>query len=947
MSPYYRLKKSCVCFESCDFQTICFLFQAIQRDNPARQALAKVNVIVEDINDNIPVFEYDSYNITVVENLPPGFNVIQVFAHDRDMGDNAKFKYHLEDESRAFSVDESNGWIKVHDPSKLDRETKDLLIMKVTAKEVLPNVNPNVPESFTQVQIHLLDANDNNPQFIPEPAYNFIVTETDPPGSTLGFVKAIDPDIGVNGVIHYSKQDDYLSKSAPFGVHAVNGSIYVLDKFSKIHLKPAQYTFFVLATDSADIGYERRSSVAVIRVNVTDVNNNIPEFEGAPYEAFVGESLPPGAFVSQVLARDPDVETVLTYFIVAGNEEEKFTIDPERGRVTTAGVLDYEEKQSYNLLVQVSDGQNMAVSPLTVKVVDINDMQPVFTHNYYNFSVFEELQEDISVGTVLAVDGDAGKNAEVHYNIIGNKARTAFHIDLRGNILTKRSLDRETETKFEFLLIAFDKGQPQLSGTATVLVRVDDINDNPPFFDRESYTVLVPEEKEPPYKVFEMNASDKDEGENAVIKYTIVRGNDHHVFEMDEDTGVLFTTRKLDYEEQPQYTLHLIARNPRIFQGPKVSTIANPVVTLIVKVQDINDGAVVFNQPSYHYGILETTPRGETVGFVNATNFSRTPQEQNVIYWVRKGRKDEKFWVNPTSGALVLMDSLDRDPPGNQTHFSLEVFARDTLSVNAFNTSVEVKIEVIDVNDNAPKFNEERYSLELPEILSPGSQLPLFYEVQDIDSGINGKIEKYFTDKLQDTFVVNHTSGTVKLISSLDYETRDQYNFTIFAVDGGNPQRTGSATVVIQVQNINEFSPEFIGTPYNFWTEENSIAGTGIGQIKAFDKDGDNVSYNLTDGDTEFFRIEDDTGRVFVKSDLVSRTQYSFTARATDDGVPRTNSLDVKVDVFIRESNDYAPVFTQEVYKGFVTEKVAMDEPIVEVSAIDRDLQNSTRSRTV
>ncbi|XP_013793569.1 protocadherin-23-like, partial [Limulus polyphemus] len=121
---------------------------------------------------------------------------------------------------------------------------------------------------------------------------------------------------------------------------------------------------------------------------------------------------------------------------------------------------------------------------------------------------------------------------------------------------------------------------------------------------------------------------------------------------------------------------------------------------------DINDGAVVFTQASYHYGILETTPRGETVGFVNATNFSRTPRDQDIVYWISRGNEDGKFWVNPTTGAVVLMDTIDSDPPLNQRDFTLEVAARDTLSVNSFNTSVEVKIEVIDVNDNVPTFDE-------------------------------------------------------------------------------------------------------------------------------------------------------------------------------------------------------------------------------------------------
>ncbi|KAK8780968.1 hypothetical protein V5799_017691, partial [Amblyomma americanum] len=99
-------------------------------DNSLRYALTKVEVLVTDINDNVPVFDYDMYNITVMENLPPGFTVVQVHAVDKDSGDNADFLYHLVDETGGFSIDEKEGWIRVRDPSKLDREKVDKLTMR-------------------------------------------------------------------------------------------------------------------------------------------------------------------------------------------------------------------------------------------------------------------------------------------------------------------------------------------------------------------------------------------------------------------------------------------------------------------------------------------------------------------------------------------------------------------------------------------------------------------------------------------------------------------------------------------------------------------------------------------------------------------------------------------------------------------------------------------------
>lgn len=127
-----------------------------------RSASARVDVFVKDVNDNRPEFEYDMYNITVMENLPPGFTVLQVYAFDADKGENAEFRYVMDDPSKAFKIDEKTGWISVKDPTKLDRESQSKIQMKVTAVEKRPHANGS--SSFTTVEINLLDANDNNPQ---------------------------------------------------------------------------------------------------------------------------------------------------------------------------------------------------------------------------------------------------------------------------------------------------------------------------------------------------------------------------------------------------------------------------------------------------------------------------------------------------------------------------------------------------------------------------------------------------------------------------------------------------------------------------------------------------------------------------------------------------------------------------------------------------------------
>jgi len=815
---------------------------------------------------------------------------------------------------------------------------------------------------------------------VPINLYNFNVLETASPGTQIGHVYAYDRDLGDNGRVQYFKQNDSISLGAPFDVNPLNGSIFVLPQFTRLARKQSSYTMFVKAIDSAQIHFERRHSVAVIQINVTDINNSVPEFVGTtPFEAYVGESLPEGAFVTQIYAKDDDsITEQLEYSIVAGNDEKLFIIDSKSGKIYTASVLDYERKQSYDLLVQVSDGVNTAVAPLIINIIDINDQQPVFAHQFYNFTVLEESGANQTVGQMSALDRDSGKNAHLTYSLVGEHANDAFILDPTSGLMrTRRSLDCELEPVIDFLVVARDGGIPQLSGTANVRVRVDDLNDWAPRFEQARYEVEVQEELEAPIDIYQIKAHDKDRDENAIIKYLIIGGNEHNLFNINADTGLISTASRLNYESKREHRLQVAARNVRPFQGPQARSIVNPAVEITIKVLDINDELVVFDKQSYHWKLSELTAKNTIIGRVNASNTHRGPLEQEIVYWLgpvqvlqsTKRRQNEtdqigngggtssksaslsnKLWIEEKSGEIVLTEQLDRDSPSNEHLFRFSVFARDKRSINKLNSSVPIVIDIVDVNDNAPTFDEPIYNLEMPENLPAGTTIPTFFKVQDIDNGINGRIAAYYINGSReelDTFHINNVTGTITLKNSLDYERQSVHKFEILAIDGGQPQPlVGSAQVVVQVANINEFSPKFVNLPYEYQLQENAVPGTQVGQVKAIDQDGNRIIYSMSDGDTEFFSIEAQTGKIYVSRQLVPRTQYNFIVRATDDGQPQNYSLGVPVVIRVRDTNDFAPIFTSNSYIGSVVERQTRSgtgsQTLVKVEAVDKDLQNNT-----
>lgn len=190
---------------------------------------------VLDLNDNIPEFEADFYNISIVENLPTGFSVLQVNAIDRDQGENAEFLYQLTEEPKAadaFRIDARTGWITVNDDRLLDREQRKSLHLMVEAIERHPpymsDVNLRKPgPSKVKVDITLLDTNDNTPKFENGNLYEFKVPITAPVGYKMGQVVALDPDEGPNGLLLYELQRPKGSGYIPFQLDTKNGTIYV------------------------------------------------------------------------------------------------------------------------------------------------------------------------------------------------------------------------------------------------------------------------------------------------------------------------------------------------------------------------------------------------------------------------------------------------------------------------------------------------------------------------------------------------------------------------------------------------------------------------------------------------------------------------------------------------------------------------------------------------
>lgn len=221
--------------------------EARQKDSPIKRALSRIEIEIIDLNDNRPEFEVDFYNISIVENLPSGFSVLQVNAIDRDQGENADFIFVISEESPegAFLIDQRTGWITVRDQELLDREARNKIAIIVQAIEKIePYGDVNQEPSSVQIEIMLLDANDNTPQFDLGNLYEFKASQNAPVGHIIGFVTAKDPDEGRNGMILYELKPPKGTGSVPLRLDSKTGALMVSGA-----LKKGKIAVFVEASD--------------------------------------------------------------------------------------------------------------------------------------------------------------------------------------------------------------------------------------------------------------------------------------------------------------------------------------------------------------------------------------------------------------------------------------------------------------------------------------------------------------------------------------------------------------------------------------------------------------------------------------------------------------------------------------------------------------------------
>ena len=687
--------------------------------------IVRLTVNVVDVNDHLPMFSDHQLTVEVLESADVGTMIVLPLAVDPDSPSLSIAEYRLATSTNADvfrlvhrqAAAGAFGSLRLELVSVLDRELIDVYEMTIIAVD---GGSPPLTGS-TELTVRVVDVNDNSPQF-EHADYDVTVPEDVAPGTTLLHVTAVDPDDGLNGRVIYELSPQAVpgltggSNSLPFAVNSSTGAVVVLTSLDRDR-GPSRYQFAVRARD---MGPDAVATTCVVVVELTDVNDNSPDIvvdglltgeaetvwpASSAETARVTENAREGTFVAHVTVIDPDQGAAgrfncsladtndedddlnaTTYFRLNQFDDTEFQL------VTAAAAhFDREQQADFRFAVTCVDyGRPSLTSRQQVRVVvaDVNDCAPTFSRDVYKAEIIENNYVGAALLVASAYDADIGDNAQLTYSVVGPQS-DYFRIDPNtGEISAFTSFDREMVSTVSFVVVARDAGTPPLSGSATVVVSVVDVNDNSPEFDvvdGEEYTFRVDENQPAGTFVGQVFALDPDSDDNGNVSYSLVgdasfawsspdfsaksiRG----VFELGQFTGVLVTRRTLDAELTETYRFHVAAVDSGV---PARSS----TVTVTVVVGDVNDNRPRFVFPSSTSGNVvyippSSIPRGYVIVAVSATDPDVGPSS-SIVY----GLTDDSrcFEIDRVSGIVSVADESQLIGMADGRTFSLTLTATD------------------------------------------------------------------------------------------------------------------------------------------------------------------------------------------------------------------------------------------------------------------------------
>ncbi|PAA91152.1 hypothetical protein BOX15_Mlig021649g3 [Macrostomum lignano] len=759
---------------------------------------------------------------------------------------------------------------------------------------------------------------------------DFSIPEESPPNTLVGRLAPL-PD---GSASQFVTRDEYFSVAPDSGQLSVRGRI---DRDGDAANLCNYRATSAAAADSAEPACVHELMVSrnladfiPVRIRIADINDNKPDWPAGALplrvafaeNARIGaqQTVSPGA-----VDLDAGENSVRRYRLVPDSTTFKLEVSgggvgagPPVPRLVLRQQLDRESVSGYNFTLVAEDGGGLSGSAqLLVEVLDVNDEAPHFRQAEYNASVPEDAPGGHEVLRLWADDRDAGDNGRVTYSLAPeHQVLVGPVLSIEpdtGRVLVRSpsSLDFESRKRFEFAVLARDSGAEPKEARANVVVNVIDVNDHRPQIQlmtlQPSPTSRVPvPENIRNATVASLLVSDRDAGQAGEFSCRLTAAEE------------FFSLAKLKALEG-QVLYRLATQSPL---DREAAPVLQPVVscaddgrpsltgslTVTVELQDENDNPPVFPNGAKRFSprIFENNSPGAEVLDLGAEDRD-APENARLRYsidWPVAYAEPSPFEID-AQGILRARIPLDRErhPAG----FAFRVVVTD----GRFNATAVVSVRIEDVNDNPPVFGSSTYTFHVREDEKSGGVFVGELNATDADEHRNAELKFRLHPDDSDAPFQLQGKGTLFTSRAIDRETAASHTFRVIAVDSGQPEMTATATVTVNVDDVNDCDPVFeypppaSERPAVVRLSYRELPDFQFAQVRATDRDtGDNgrLKYSLQEGNLfNWFRIDQDTGRLYVRR-AMSRTELGvvrLTVKASDGGSPSrsaTGQLSVRIE---------------------------------------------------
>uniref|UniRef100_A0A3P8TBC2 Si:ch73-379j16.2 n=1 Tax=Amphiprion percula TaxID=161767 RepID=A0A3P8TBC2_AMPPE len=653
----------------------------------------------------------------------------------------------------------------------------------------------------------------------------------------------------------------------------------------------------------------------------------------------VPEEVKEGTVVGNVakdLGLDVASSTDRRFRVVSGSKDTFFEANQDNGALYVQKKIDREELchgggaclRELKILVE----NPLEMHYVIVEITDVNDHSPSFPEKEQMFEIFEQTLPGRRFQLHTARDPDAGINSIRTYTLTPN---AHFEIDIRQSdedkipfLVLKKSLDREQKSKHLLIITAVDGGKPPRTGTLNVSIIVHDSNDNRPIFTQEIYKIEIQENVPVGTSVFQMNATDPDEGTNSQIEYSLgktLKKKVYDIFELDKLTGEIIVKGIVDYEENDVYKLDVEASDK-----------GTPPLTgecrVIIKVIDVNDNPPEIEITSLSNTVSEDSKPGTVISLLSVTD-KDSGVNGKIISSITS---DVPFELKPSYKeniySVVTKGFLDRE---EVSHYEITIKATD-CGEPPLSTFKILNIQISDVNDNSPQFLQNPLHFYLSENNVAGVSI-FSVSATDKDVDDNAAISYHIVREGSQNDIlsflnVNSENGHITALRSFDFETLKTFHFQVVATDSGVPSLSSNVTVNVFILDQNDNTPVILYPLSSNGSAEgveeiprNVNAGHLVTKVRAYDAD---IGYNgwllfslqeVTDH--SLFGLDRYTGQI--------RTLRSFT---------ETDEAEHKLVILVKDNGNVSLSATATVIVKLVEPKEAFAASDVKSAAkVDED----------